>query len=106
MFVLIVCTVCNHLVGDRMHTVVSTIREDQHKTVMYEAAMLLKEGLNVNARRKDQHAYRINRFLYGLRETDLFDQPEHIMARHPRRKSGVNLESFGDMNASHFVIKD
>ena len=84
-FVLVVAMVCAGLVKDRMDRVISMIREDQHKAVLYEANLLLNEAHSAfSSKSPGQYFYKVNQFLKCLKDTDVFNQPHHIkhMAKH------------------------
>ena len=77
-FVLVVAMVCAGLIKDRMDRVISLIREDQHKAVLYEANLLLKEAQSAFFGKSPGQYYKVNQFLKCLKETDMFGQPDHI----------------------------
>ena len=78
-FVLVVAMVCAGVVKDRMDRIIAVIREDQHKAVLYEATLLLKEAHEAfSSKAPGQYFYKINTFIKSLKQTDLFDRPDHI----------------------------
>ena len=64
---------------EQLNTIVDLIRTDQHKAVIHESVLLLKEGLiAVSGEQRLVHYQRTNRFLTALRNTDLFTLPPYI----------------------------
>lgn len=78
---LIIATVLSNLVLKKIQRVQWAIIEDEHKVVLYEAMLLLKEGSTVapsGGKERDQHYDKVLRYIKSLLDTELFQQPRHI----------------------------
>lgn len=83
-FALVAISVASGLFMARVESAEAIIREDHHKAVLYEATLLLRElhyaSTDPNVAQKDRHhaIAQAETFCKALRDTDLFEQPEHI----------------------------
>ena len=79
-FCLLLITVTTNLFQDRLSLVMSKIREDQHKAVIYETILLLKESYAAAADpiKHKEYFQKAQDFTLAVAETELFTKPDHI----------------------------
>ena len=79
---MILGTVTSNLILLRIEKIKGAIRMDQHKAVIYEASFLLSETLaparDLNDRSNEHVLKEVKHFLSALKNTEMFEQPEHI----------------------------
>lgn len=83
-FALVLIAVMASLYMGRVEKSVNVNSEDHHKAALYESVLLLQElqgqMADSSAKRDDKQALadRISRFTKALRDTSMFEQPDHI----------------------------
>ena len=77
---LLLISVSTALFQDRLVLVMGRIREDQHKAVIYESLLLLKEcsAASANPTKHKEYFQKASDFSLAVAETELFTKPDHI----------------------------
>ena len=77
--ILVLVTALSNVIATKINKVKQAIMEDQHKIVLYEAALLLKEGSSATTpAEKDAHIKKMSSFIKSMMDTETFHQPQHI----------------------------
>ena len=100
-FVLVVAMLCAGLIKDRMDKSVASIRIDQHKAVLHEAALLLKEDQSALKGKDDDERYfgKAEVFSKSLESTDMFNLPGYIDI-HDKYKQDLDMRTTMELQAS------
>ncbi len=77
----------------RMQAEMALITEDHQKAVLYETSLLLEEAMKVaEGKTREQVKTRVDKFLYALKDTDAFKQPDYIrISEDCKPQEGLNM---------------
>ena len=96
-------TVSSGLMVERIAAITGRIREDQHKAVIHETALLLQEAYDTQPQSKEKREAfyeKARRFTEALMDTELLQRPRHI---EPARQASTTGNTMTTMQMQSFV---